>query len=92
MPKSRVVPLSEASDAAAMERRRSDRADLVVRVTYQTVDELFTDFARNINEGGMFVETERPPPVGAEVSLEFNLPGSDEPVAVAGREIGRAHV
>lgn len=87
MPKSRVVPLSEASDAAAMERRRSDRADLVVRVDYQTVDELFSDFARNINEGGMFVETEHPPQVGTQVTLQFRIPGSDDPVVSTGRVV-----
>jgi len=42
------------------ERRRSERVDLLVRVDYKTVDELFSEFARNINEGGMFVETDAP--------------------------------
>ena len=31
-----------------------------MRVTYQTVDELFSEFARNINEGGIFIETDNP--------------------------------
>ena len=66
------------------ERRKSERADLVVRVTYQTVDELFSDFARNINEGGVFIETENPEPLGSSVSLQFKLPGSDEPIEAVG--------
>jgi len=64
--------------------RKSQRADLVVRVDYQTVDELFSDFARNINEGGIFVETATPHPLGTTVDLQFRLPGSDEPVQVKG--------
>jgi type IV pilus assembly protein PilZ len=48
------------------------------------VDELFSDFARNINEGGIFVETESPHDVGTSVDLQFKLPGSDEPVRVTG--------
>jgi type IV pilus assembly protein PilZ len=66
------------------ERRKSERADLVVRVTYQTVDELFTEFARNINEGGIFIETDNPQTLGSSVALEFKLPGSDEPIEVVG--------
>jgi type IV pilus assembly protein PilZ len=68
----------------APERRRAERADLVVRVDYQTVDELFSEFARNINEGGLFVESETPHPLGTRVDLQFQLPGSDEPVQLTG--------
>jgi type IV pilus assembly protein PilZ len=67
-----------------LERRKSQRAELVVRVDYQTVDELFSDFARNINEGGIFVETETPPERGTTVDLQFRLPGDEEPVRVRG--------
>ena len=69
------------------ERRKSDRTDVVVRVDYQTVDELFSDFARNINEGGVFVETDRHHPIGTEVQLEFKIPGSDDPLEVTGRVV-----
>ena len=51
----RELPLAQEASA---ERRKSERTDLVVRVDYQTVDELFSEFARNINEGGLFVESE----------------------------------
>jgi DNA repair protein RadC len=67
-----------------LDRRKSERTELVVRVDYQTVDELFSDFARNINEGGIFVETAKPHPLGTQVDLQFTLPGSEEPVRVKG--------
>jgi type IV pilus assembly protein PilZ len=70
-----------------LERRRSERTDYVVRVDYKTVDELFSEFARNINEGGLFVETEQPPAVGSLVALEFQIPGGSEPIQVMGRVI-----
>jgi type IV pilus assembly protein PilZ len=70
-----------------IERRHSPRADLLVRVNYQTVDALFSEFARNINEGGMFIETEDPQPVGSTVELEFKLPGSEDPLTVTGRVV-----
>ena len=70
-----------------VERRRWERSDLVVRVDYKTVDELFSEFARNINEGGLFVETDTPPAIGASVALEFQIPGSNEPIQVMGRVV-----
>jgi uncharacterized protein (TIGR02266 family) len=43
--------------------------------------------ARNINEGGLFVETDAPPALGTSVALEFQIPGSDEPIQVMGRVV-----
>ena len=66
------------------DRRRSTRAGLIVRVDYGTIDELFSEFTRDINEGGLFIETEKPRPIGTEVCLQFNLPGSDRTVETNG--------
>ena len=66
------------------ERRRSERAELIVRVDYATVDELFSEFTSDINEGGLFIETEKQRPLGTEVSLHFNLPGSARTVQTNG--------
>lgn len=90
MPKATVEPLRAPDDPPARERRKSPRTDVLVRVDYQTVDELFSEFARNINEGGLFVETDKPPAVGTEVSLQFRIPGSDEPVVSSGRVVRTA--
>lgn len=85
--KTTVEHAREPSDGGEPERRRSERADYVVRVDYKTVDELFSEFARNINEGGLFVETDAPPDVGSLVALEFRIPGSAEPIQVMGRVV-----
>ena len=87
MPKAKVEPLASPEPSEGPDRRKSPRADVLVRVDYQTVDELFSDFASNINEGGLFVETEKPPAVGTEVSLQFRIPGSEEPVVSSGRVV-----
>jgi type IV pilus assembly protein PilZ len=70
-----------------IERRASPRAEFVVRVNYQTVDSLFSEFARNINDGGIFVETDAPQPIGTNVELEFKLPGADQPIEVFGNVV-----
>ena len=78
---------SEATARAAIEidRRRSARAPLQVRVSYSTVDALFTEFSRNVNEGGIFVATDTPPEIDTRVLLKFQLPGSDKPIQASGR-------
>ena len=84
MEKPNVARVEAPPEGPMLDRRKSQRADLVVRVDYQTVDQLFSDFARNINEGGIFVETETHHETGTGVDLQFKLPGSDEPVRVKG--------
>jgi uncharacterized protein (TIGR02266 family) len=69
------------------ERRRSNRAEFIVRVGYATVDEFFSDFSRDINEGGLFIETDFPCPVGTEISLSFQLPGTEECMDTTGRVV-----
>lgn len=83
-------PMAERSRSetrAAVERRRSERAPVVVRIEYSTVDALFSDFTRNINEGGIFVETDEPIPLDEKVELKLRLPGSSETVHTCGRVV-----
>jgi uncharacterized protein (TIGR02266 family) len=85
--KTSVQRFRDDRNGARTERRRAERVELMVRVDYKTVDELFSEFARNINEGGMFVETDTPPEPGSAVALQFRIPGSEEPIAVMGRVV-----
>ena len=73
--------------AAHPERRWLKREDLVFRVEYRIGDRLFSDFARNISEGGLFIATETTLPVSTVISLQFRLPASQEPVVVGGRVV-----
>jgi uncharacterized protein (TIGR02266 family) len=68
------------------ERRRAQRAELIVRVDYATVDEIFTEFTRDINAGGLFIETDKPCPTGTEVAMHFSLPGG-EAIETVGRVV-----
>ncbi len=81
------VSFESAEASEAEERRRSLRTELIVRVDYSTVDEMFSEFTRDINEGGLFIETEKPQLQGTEVTMHFNLPGSDETVRTIGRVV-----
>lgn len=85
---SKVSIVDDATDdieETGAERRRFNRTDLLVRIEYSTIDEMFSEFTRDINEGGLFIETEKPRPTGTEVAMRFNLPGSKEPLQTTGR-------
>ena len=70
-----------------VERRRSARAEVTVRVNYATVDALFSDFTRNVNEGGLFVATDEPLELEESVVLQFALPGTATPIQARGRVV-----
>jgi uncharacterized protein (TIGR02266 family) len=79
--------VSLVADLSPSERRRATRSSLTVRIDYATVDEIFSEFTRDINEGGLFIETEKPHLPGTDVSMQFHLPGSDEVVETLGRVV-----
>ena len=69
------------------DRRRTGRTGVTVRIDYATVDEMFSEFTRDINEGGLFIETEKPHQPGTEVSMQFRLPGGGEVLHTIGRVV-----
>ena len=74
-------------DEDASERRRTGRVGVTVRIDYTTVDEMFSEFTRDINEGGLFIETEKPQVAGTEVAMHFHLPGTQEVLRTIGRVV-----
>ena len=80
--------MSDPADIeTVVERRRATRAPVTLRIHYATVDALFSEFTRNVNEGGLFVETEEPLALDETVVLQFTLPGSEAPVQARGRVV-----
>jgi uncharacterized protein (TIGR02266 family) len=79
---------AELEDAESeADRRRAGRAAVTVRIDYATVDEMFSEFTRDINEGGLFIKTEKPHQPGTEVSMQFHLPGSSQVLQTIGRVV-----
>ena len=72
---------------AGAERRGTHRAELMVQIEYSTIDEIFSEFTRDINEGGLFIETANPKPVGTEVALYFDLPSEGGGIETTGRVV-----
>jgi uncharacterized protein (TIGR02266 family) len=57
------------------EQRRTARVPLTVEVTLESDHNFFTGVADNVSEGGIFVATPTPPPIGSEVGFELVLGG-----------------
>jgi uncharacterized protein (TIGR02266 family) len=67
------------------ERRGSQRQSLRFPVDYSSVDSFFSEMATNINEGGMFVETDTAAELDQLVKVVFRLPGLETPIEVEAR-------
>ena len=60
-----------ARRTAPQERRAAPRLDKVFRVYLEGERGMGLGIARNISEGGMFVETRVPHPIGSQVRINF---------------------
>jgi len=66
-------------------KRRSSRLQHELPVAYRSVGSFLTDWATNISQGGMFINTRHPLPVGTLVKILIQLPVSSFPVDLVGR-------
>ncbi len=82
-----VNGVDSLGEATEDDRRRTGRTGVTVRIDYATVDEMFSEFTRDINEGGIFIETEKPHQAGTEVTMQFHLPGNNEVLRTIGRVV-----
>lgn len=65
------------------ERRGRDRAPVEAAVGFHTESNFFTGYSGDISDGGLFIATWAPLPVGHEVALSFILPTGRQIDAVA---------
>jgi uncharacterized protein (TIGR02266 family) len=63
-----------------LERRRSRRLPIRVRVTYAETEEFLLDHEANISGYGMYIRTESPLDVGVEFRLCFEVAGFERPI------------
>ncbi len=76
-----------AAGAPLVERRREPRAPINIRIDYQTVDAFFSEFASNINQGGLYIKTSKPLPPGTQINIQFLLPNNTRPIQVVGEVV-----
>jgi uncharacterized protein (TIGR02266 family) len=66
-------------------KRSAARLHHEIPVAYRSVGSFLTDWATNISQGGMFINTRKPLPVGTLVKILVQLPGASFPFNITGR-------
>jgi type IV pilus assembly protein PilZ len=67
------------------DKRRASRLEHELPVAYRSVGSFLTDWATNISQGGMFINTRAPLPVGTDVKILIQLPTMEFPVGLSGK-------
>jgi uncharacterized protein (TIGR02266 family) len=66
-------------------KRRAARLHHEIPVAYRSVGSFLTDWATNIGQGGLFINTRKPLAVGTAVKILVQLPGASFPFQLEGR-------
>jgi uncharacterized protein (TIGR02266 family) len=65
-------------------KREATRLHHELPVAYRSVGSFLSDWATNISEGGLFINTRKPLPVGTEVKILVQIPGAAFPYELHG--------
>ncbi len=66
-------------------KRRAVRLHHDIPVAYRSVGSFLSDWATNISQGGLFINTRKPLPVGTVVKILVQLPGASFPCDLTGK-------
>jgi uncharacterized protein (TIGR02266 family) len=66
-------------------KRKATRLHHEIPVAYRSVGSFLTDWATNISQGGLFINTRNPLPVGTAVRILIQLPGEPHAAAIEAR-------
>lgn len=77
--------MRESTSKASEERRQRRRRSLRMLVDYVSREGVRCEYATTLGEGGVFVETHDPLPIGSPLRLRFRLPGGDRLHEIEGR-------
>ncbi len=70
-----------------MGRRQLLRIDAKIVVEFQTADQFFEEYATNISNGGMFINSRDSLPVQTVLEITLKLPGLEEGIKVIGEVV-----
>lgn len=59
----------------SVELRTTKRLPVRVMVEYESIEDFLIDYTANISIGGMFIQTDKPLPVGTRFRLRLQVPG-----------------
>ena len=70
-----------------VDKRQHPRVDVWIEVTFNSPQELVTNYMPNISKGGMYIQTDNPPDLGTVMALTFQLPGQDNLIRTKGKVV-----
>lgn len=66
------------------EKRQSKRVPFKIKVDYHYEGNFLYEYATDISQHGVFIESREPLPIGTQVTLQFSVPETKKPIEVAG--------
>jgi uncharacterized protein (TIGR02266 family) len=79
--------MGEKPPVREVDTREHPRYDVSIPVDCSTRQSYFSNQARNISKGGLFLQSATPLPLDAEISLVLHLPGAKRNIFATGRVI-----
>ncbi len=77
----------QESPGAILNRRRHDRAVIRMKVRFPDLTTLLKNYAKDISQGGIFIPTNDPKPIGVVINLTLIHPESGEEIEVQGKVV-----
>ena len=81
------IDMTETPIVTRLGPREHPRYEVSIPVDCSTQEFFFANHVCNISRGGLFIRSDEPLPLQAEVSLVLRLPGTDESIRATGRVI-----
>ena len=81
--------LSDRDQGAEGNQRGFPRHQVTLAVRFRSARDFVLEHASNISRGGIFIQTDDPPPMDATVQVELQLPGDPTPVMTNGIVVHR---
>lgn len=73
--------------ASAKEGRSGRRIPIQLLVDYKSGGSYLFDFCKDLGTGGVFIQTDKPLPMGSSIDLTFTIPDSKETLVTKGMVI-----
>jgi type IV pilus assembly protein PilZ len=84
--------MAETPSVRRADTRQHPRYEVSIPVDCSTRQFFFSNQACNISKGGLFIRSDKPLPLNAEISLVLRLPGTDRSLFATGRVIWNGDV
>ncbi|MCX5859112.1 MAG: TIGR02266 family protein [Proteobacteria bacterium] len=68
-------------------KRLEKRLPIQLDVRYQSLEGFISDYSMNISQGGLFISTRNPLPLGTRIALKVGFPDAEVPLNIEGEVV-----